>query len=243
MLTKKERKNAMITNHLVADNLNIAQLLTKKYSYSCPQKKADIYQEAVVGMCRAVENFDPTKGEYRARAYVYAERAIQKFLQKQSFFTYNNATYLKTFWKGTDIKLAYDRGDEAVEELCSKNKVSRDSMDRVMRFLTAKPISYHKASEEDSEDAKMLFSAIHSNCEEEIDKQALKKEIARALGKLKPNQANVLKELYFGDEPKTMQAVADELGVSRQRVDQIEKKALAILKKELLRSPAFCALR
>ena len=233
----------MISQQLVEENLNIAQIITRKYSFGCPSKRDDIYQEAVAGMCYATINFDPDKGEFRARAYIYAERAVQKYLQNQTFFKYTSNNYLKNFWKSTDIKLAYERGDEAVEEFCEKQKISKKSLDRVMCFLNAKPISFHKLEDNDSEDAKLFFSAIYDHTDEELDKKTLKREIARALKALTPRQALILKELYFGDEPKTMQAVADKLGVSRQRVDQIQKQSLAILKSKLLASPTFCALR
>lgn len=233
----------MISQQLVADNLNIAQTITRKYSFGCPSKKDDIYQEAVAGMCYATIDFDPSKGEYRARAYTYAERAVQKYLQKQSFFNYTSTNYLKNFWKSTDIRLAYDRGDEAVEDFCEKQKVTRRTLDRIIGFLNAKPVSYHKFEDDNSEDAKLFFSAVYDHPEEDIDNKALKREITRALKALTPRQALILKELYFGDEPKTMQVVADELGVSRQRVDQIQKQSLAILKSKLLASPTFRALR
>ena len=126
---------------------------------------------------------------------------------------------------------AFNKAEKPIEYIANYIKFLRDY------YLITTP------EDDNTEDAKMFFSAVYDHPEEDIDDKALKHEIARALKALTPRQALILKELYFGDEPKTMQAVADELGVSRQRVDQIQKQSLAILKSKLLASPTFRALR
>ena len=224
-------------NELVEKNLNIATILSKKYAIAKVCAQEDLYQEAVIGMIKALKNYDSSKGEYRARAYVFAERSIQKYIHANShFFKYHGAACEKMFWKTGTVKLAYEWGEEAVDRLCEKENISRDKMDKLFLFLNAKP---KKIGDGNLESTTMFYSACYNQAEDNLQKEDLKLEIAKALSHLSPKQELILRELYFSDEPKTMAVVAEKIGVSRQRVDQIQKSAIEKLKNILLKSPSF----
>lgn len=238
-------------NELVTKNMNVARHVAKKYAITQPSRHADFLQEAFLGMMKALEKFDANKGEYRARAHVYAERAIQNYIKNnESMFNWQGAEYNRLFWKASKIKAAYEQGEEAVESFCEKENVTREDLDQIMIFLESKPCSYHsygknKKEERDEgkkEDMMLLFSATYDNTEEEIDKKTLKDVIQKALNKLPKYHREVLEAMYFGAEPKTMSAVAEERGVSRQAIDQVQKKALERLKTILLNNRTFCEL-
>ena len=238
-------------NELLTKNFNVARRVAKKYALSQPSKYADFLQEAYLGMMKALEKFDANKGEYRARAHVYAERAIQNYIKdKETMFNWQGAEYNRLFWKTSKIKLAYEQGEEAIAALCEKENVTKEVLDDIMIFLEAKPCSYHsygkgttlEHDEGKKEDTMLLFSAAYDNIEDEIDKKKLQAIIKKALKRLPDYHREVLEAMYFGPEPKTMSAVAEERGVSRQAVDQVQKKALERLKTILLNNRTFLEL-
>lgn len=228
----------MRNEQLVTENLNIASRLARKYALTMPHKKDDFYQEAVIGIINAANSYDGSKGEFKPIAYMYAKRQVQAYLkQTVGFFRYSGLAYRKLFWKTNNLKMAYEQGEEAIQKFCEDEGITEEQFEKVYKFLSATPHGYPQS--EEVGDKWLLFSATYNPAESDIDTATIKQEISAALAQLPPKHAEVLRMMYFNEEPKTAAAVARLWNVSRQRIEQIENTAIAKLKKILITSPTF----
>jgi RNA polymerase primary sigma factor len=129
--------------------------------------------------------------------------------------------------KTEELRHALDR-EPTAQELAGALGVSRREIEEIQR-VARRPVSLDSPVAEDSETAYLDLMADEDApaVDHDLLESSLRSEIAALLGHLPPREREVL-ELRFGiatEDPLTLEEVGHRLGLSRERIRQIEKKA------------------
>ncbi len=246
-LAKKiEKGDQTAKQKLISSNLRLVVYFAKKYRKYLSSGSSihffDLILAGNIGLIDAVENFD-----FR-REYKFSTYAKDRILKPIRDILYNK---LKTIRIPKEQLREFNNLRKSFEELSRKLENSSDHNRRKkiaaeMNLLDKKLEEFHKklplnvlylqhpVGDDDSllEDFIEDFSLI--SAEEKLDKDNLAEKVRLALAELKPREEKILRIIYgIGEERKSRAEAGRMFFISRERVRQIEKKALWKLKKSL----------
>jgi RNA polymerase sigma factor (sigma-70 family) len=197
----------------------------------------DLIQEGSVGLIEAAKTFRPTRGtRFMQYAYWWILRGIQRGIADKARIIRIPVHMLETIERlqriSDDLAWKYGR-DPTHAEIAEEMKISVDEVTQIFQFLQL-PLSREStiAEEEDSnlgdsiEDLSSLYPVDIES------RQLLRKQIEEVFSTLSPREQQVL-ELRFGLEDgrsRTLEEVGKEFNVTRERIRQIEAKALSKLR-------------
>jgi RNA polymerase sigma-32 factor len=251
MLAKRfeEHQDPEAAAKLVTSHLRLVAKIAMGYrGYGLPV--SELIAEGNIGLMQGVKKFEPDRG-FRLATYAmwWIKASIQEFIlrswslvklgttaaQKKLFFN------LRRMKKNLD---AYEDGDlrpEDVRKIATDLGVTEEeviSMNR--RMLGGGDTSLNVSLNEDGEgqwqdtlvDDGPLQDELVADAEERIQRHAL---LIEAMQSLTDREKHILTERRLVDEPRTLEELSQEFGVSRERVRQIEVRAFEKLQKAMMR--------
>ncbi|MEY3985186.1 MAG: RNA polymerase sigma factor RpoH [Sphingomonadaceae bacterium] len=251
MLAKRfeEHQDPEAAAKLVTSHLRLVAKIAMGYrGYGLPV--SELISEGNIGLMQGVKKFEPDRG-FRLATYAmwWIKASIQEFIlrswslvklgttaaQKKLFFN------LRRMKKNLD---AYEDGDlrpEDVRKIATDLGVTEEeviSMNR--RMLGGGDTSLNVSLNEDGEgqwqdslvDDGPLQDELVADAEERIQRHAL---LIEAMQSLTDREKQILTERRLVDEPRTLEELSQEFGVSRERVRQIEVRAFEKLQKAMMR--------
>ena len=221
---------------LITANLRLVVKIAKDYSRA-GLPLLDLIAEGNVGLIKAVERFDPSKGgKLSTYASWWIKQAIRRALANQSKSIRLPAHIVEKISKMRSAENVLSeklRRQPNIEELAEYMDMPKVKVEQL------KSVAVHPASLDApiSDDGNGVFGDLVPDADakspyDEINDGQLKEEIEHLMHKLEPREQDILKYRYglFDAEAETLEDVGKRFDITRERVRQIQKKAIEKLR-------------
>ncbi len=223
-------------DRLVKGNLRFVVSVSKQYQNQ-GLTLPDLINEGNMGLIKAAERFDETKGfKFISYAVWWIRQTILQALAEQARIVRLPQNKIGTLNKMNrtmaDLEQRFER-EPSIFEISDALELSTESVSEVMKS-NSRPLSMDAPiGEEEDRSVQDLFQNIDTpSPDNQLIFDSLRREISRALSGLSAREALIIR-MYFGLEskhPYTLEEIGKELDLTRERVRQIKDKAIKQLK-------------
>ena len=238
-------------HRLVTAYMRLAISMAGKFrKYGLPM--TDLTQEATVGLMKAAEKFDPDRGvRFSTYAVWWIKASIQDYVMRNwSLVRIGSTSAQKSLFfnlRRVRAKIENDTRSHGVEidtialheQIASEIGVSQRDV-RVMDARLSGGDASLNTTQSSDEDGREWIETLEdtSDLTEEVVADAHDQEIqrlwlAKAMDSLNDRERMIVVERKLNDEPRTLESLGNELGLSKERVRQLESAALTKMRKHL----------
>ena len=236
LAVRKSQGDEVAKQRLIEANLRLVVSIAKRYT-GRGMSFLDLVQEGNLGLIKGVEKFDPEKG-FKLSTYAtwWIRQSVTRALADQARTIRVPVHMVETINKMSKMqrKLTLELGYEpSVKELAEHLDMSEEKVQEIMQIARA-PASLETpiGEEDDSNLGDFVADSNVVSPEGNVESVMLREHIDTLLGDLKERERQVI-VLRFGLEdghPRTLEEVGKEFNVTRERIRQIEAKALRKLR-------------
>ena len=229
-----QRGEGEAREHLIRANLRLVVNIARQYVGRGPGLE-DLIAEGNLGLLRAVERFDPS---FNTRFCTYASYWIKQSIRRYLIGTAKTVRLpaymvdLIAKWRRATAELQEKLGRApSEEEIIDRLQLSRRRLNNIKKALRLHNGGTQAGPEESYSLDELLEDYRRRPPDAVLSDSDERRQVLRLVGRLRPREAVVIR-LRFGldgEEPKTLKEIGDQLGLTRERVRQIERQALARL--------------
>ncbi|MDH3604264.1 MAG: sigma-70 family RNA polymerase sigma factor [Candidatus Tectomicrobia bacterium] len=243
-LTQAQYRLTQRREAMLRANLRLVIYVAKRYrGQGVPFM--DLIQEGNLGLMHALEKFDPHRGfKFITYAYWWVRQAISRAIieQKRTVRLPHHVVERRHQLRAVEKQLeaAHDRPPTVQELSAASGRTPQEIEELRCAGGSILPLQHPLTEHEDRELLEVLTDSQASKPEDIVAMAQCQQRVAESLARLTEREALVLR-LRFGigtDHEHTLQEIGDRLGISRERVRQLEGIALA----KLRRSPTTASL-
>jgi len=224
------------TNHMIQANLRLVVSMAKGHiGWGVPLP--DLIQEGNIGLMQAVQKFDHRRGyKFSTYAIPWIWQAINRAVIDKSRIVRLPGHVVDDLTKLARARknLAQKLGRQPTEkELASETGLPSKKIEALLKLSSGGPVSFETpVGEEGNQLGDFIADQAILQPEEQSTASLLREELSKTLESLAPRERHII-ELRFGlgnEYSRTLAEVGTELGLSKERIRQIEKEALAKLR-------------
>jgi RNA polymerase sigma-32 factor len=226
-------------HRLICANLRFVVKVANEYrGYGL--RMLDLVQEGNIGLMMAVKKFDPARGTRLITYAVWWIRAyIQSYIMRSWSLVKIGTTQMqkKLFFKLAQTRNALRNvtGSEQIEDIAQELEVSEEVVSEMTQRMGSRDTSLDVELTEGEGYTLLSTLADKSDNQEELllareEQQLNTQRTSAALEVLNPRERHIVEQRILADPPRTLQDLADEFDISRERIRQIEQTALKKLK-------------
>ena len=258
-ITEAKSGNRKAEEEIVLAHIKLAATHAAKYrNYGLPY--ADLFQSACVGICRAIQKFDPNMNArfatyaelwIRAEIYLYVTEnwtIVKKTNSKNCralFFKINSLTTI-AIKKLREIGYVDPSHWEIIHQITQDNpEFKAEQLEEMYNIMNFKPMSMDTPiASPDGEGSSMTIGDTivdirpgqYEVLEEKMINSIIKREVKTVVEKLReqnPRSADILCHRHLSSNPLTLKDLSEKYSVSRERIRQIEQKSLEFVQQNL----------
>ena len=246
--------DARAAHRLIASHLRMVVVVARRYR-SSGVPMSDLVQEGIVGLIQAVRRFDP---DYGVRLSTYAMWWIRAAMQDYAVRSWSlvrvgttnaqKALFLRLRKLTADLKSnAEGLSDEFIAKLAKSFGTTAAEVAALARRVAGGDVSLDRPAAGANGSGRSWGESLvgdgptpEESASLASDRKFLSEKVAGALKMLPPREQIIIRKRYFDEAVHTFEAIGREIGLSKDRVRQLEAKALAMLRERL--QPVFAAI-
>ena len=251
-LARKWRNNGdeKALHRLVNAYLRLAVSMASKYRrYGADM--TDLVQEAGIGLMKAAEKFDPERGvRFSTYAVWWIKASIQDYVMRNWSLVRTGSTSSQKalFFNLKRVKARITREQEGQTNNVDKARLSEliavelgvPMRDVEMMEARLSGSDYSLNAQQANDDGREWIDLLEDDSvqssqkvEQERDRSLLRKSLVEALQTLNEREKKIILDRKLRDEPRTLESLGGELGLSKERIRQLESQALVKMRKKL----------
>lgn len=233
MLRQIKEGHTELKEEFIKSNLRLVLSLVKKFNHRCDNVD-DVFQVGVVGLIKAIDNFDISQNvQFSTYAVPMIIGEIKRYLRDSSSMRISRSIRDLSY-KVAKEKEKYIRENNAEPTIEYLAKELKESEEDIILALdsTVEPMSIYDAVYNDGGDAIYVLDQL-KNEKNEMENLTETLSVLQALEKLSEKERNIIKRRFFDN--KTQVELAEEIGVSQAQISRIEKTALERIKRRMLK--------
>lgn len=230
MLFKIKKGQLQYKNEFINANLRLVLSLIKKFN-NRGENINDIFQVGVIGLIKAIDNFDITQPvQFSTYAVPMIVGEVKRYLRDNSAFRITRSLRDLAYQISQEKEkyIAQNNEEPTIDKICELVNASKEDVILAIDSMIT-PMSIYDSVYNDGDDQIYLLDQL-KNVKEDAENLITNISIKQMLEELNEKEKNIIQKRYFNE--KTQTELAKELGVSQAQVSRIEKNALNKIKKK-----------